>query len=249
MSIPKILKPKQNTRLKRFGRNNDGGYLVTQKSVINSNSLLSLGILDDVSFESDFIKLNNVDVHCFDHTVGKNFWKRRLYNDFGAGIYNLNFQFIINSFNRYFEFKKFFSKKSNILNIETIKNGSLTEILNSNKLQQPLFLKIDIDGSEYRILEELVELQNHFSALIIEFHDVDLNLKKISDFIEKFKLILTHIHPNNYGFLSHDNLPTVIECTFEREPEFIAGEVILPNKLDQPNDPSKKDHNLIFNIK
>ena len=112
-----------------------------------------------------------------------------------------------------------------------------------------MFLKIDIDGSEYRILEELVELQNHFSALIIEFHDVDLNLKKISDFIEKFKLILTHIHPNNYGFLSHDNLPTVIECTFEREPEIIAGEITLPNKFDQPNDPSKKDYNLTFDIK
>ena len=231
MSIPKILKPKQNTKLKRFGRNNDGGYLVSQKSVTNSKSLLSLGILDDVSFESDFIKSNKVDVHCFDHTVGKNFWKRRLYSDFGAGIYNFNFPFIINSFNRYFEFKKFFSDKSNILNIETIKNGSLTEIIKGNKLQHPSFLKIDIDGSEYRILEELVELQNHFSALIIEFHDVDLNLKKISDFIEKFKLILTHIHPNNYGFLSHDNLPTVIECTFERDPEFITGEILIPKSV------------------
>ena len=246
MSLPKILKPKINTKLRRFGRNYDGGYLVTKKSVTSAKSLLSFGILDDVSFESDFIKLNKVDVHCYDHTVGKNFWKRKLYSDFGAGMYNFNFPFIINSFNRYFEFKKFFSDKSNILNIETIKNGSLTDIIKSNKLQHPSFLKIDIDGSEYRILEELIKLQSHFSALIIEFHDVDLNLKKICDFVENFQLTLTHTHPNNYGFLNHANLPTVIECTFEKEPELVPGEIILPNKFDQPNDPSKKDYNLIF---
>ena len=47
MSLPKILKPKQNTKLKRFGRNNDGGYLVTQKSIINSKLLEPNEYLND----------------------------------------------------------------------------------------------------------------------------------------------------------------------------------------------------------
>lgn len=246
MSLPKILKPKIKTKLRRFGRNYDGGYLVTKKSVTSAKSLLSFGILDDVSFEKDFTNLNKVDVHCFDHTVGRNFWKKKIYNDLGAGLYNLNFAFIKNTFNRYFEFKKFFFIKSNFLNIKTIKQESLSEIIKSKNLQQPIFLKVDIEGSEYRILDEIVQLQEKFCTLIIEFHDVDINLKKICNFIDNFNLKLTHTHPNNYGFIAQKSLPTVIECTFERDPEMEEGDVSLPNEFDQPNDPLTKDFKLIF---
>ena len=55
MSFDKILKPKYNYDLIRIGRDNDGGYLVEKKSLENTQSLISLGISDDWSFEEQFL--------------------------------------------------------------------------------------------------------------------------------------------------------------------------------------------------
>ncbi len=57
MTLPLILKPKKTYKLSRFGRNNDGGYLVSNQSVLQAKILISFGILDDISFESDFLKI------------------------------------------------------------------------------------------------------------------------------------------------------------------------------------------------
>ena len=55
MSFDKILKPKYNYDLIRIGRDNDGGYLVEKKSLENTQSLISLGISNDWSFEESFL--------------------------------------------------------------------------------------------------------------------------------------------------------------------------------------------------
>jgi FkbM family methyltransferase len=246
MALPKSLQPKFKTHLERFGRDNDGGYLVTKNSIKKAKTLISFGVLDDCSFETDFAKIKKVNTHCYDHTVGKNFWKKRIFNDIGAALYNLNFAFIKNTLRRYKEFKSFFSQKFNTLHIETIKKNSIKKIIEREKLTDQIFFKIDIEGSEYRILDELIKYENKICALIIEFHDVDLHIEKISNFINKFKLDLTHTHPNNYGGVSENNIPLVLECTFENNPEKIIDKLQLPNNCDQPNNPLNKDINLFF---
>jgi FkbM family methyltransferase len=50
----------------------------------------------------------------------------------------------------------------------------------------PFFLKIDIEGSEYRILEEIIELQDFICGIVIEFHNIDLHEDKILSFINNF---------------------------------------------------------------
>ena len=66
------------------------------------------------------------------------------------------------------------------------------------------------------MLEELIEVQDKICGLVIEFHDIDLHIEKINNFINSFKLTLTHIHPNNYGATDPSGNPTVIELTFEK---------------------------------
>ena len=56
--------------------------------------------------------------------------------------------------------------------------------------------------------------QDKLSGVVIEFHDVDINKKIISKFIANFDLILTHIHPNNFGGVDEFGDPLVIEMTF-----------------------------------
>ena len=59
--IPSIFNPHFNYDLTRLGNKNDGGYLVEKKSIITTKYLVSFGINDDVSFESDFLKFLDYD--------------------------------------------------------------------------------------------------------------------------------------------------------------------------------------------
>tara|TARA_Y100000591_G_C21838061_1_gene703846 strand:+ start:1519 stop:2265 length:747 start_codon:yes stop_codon:yes gene_type:complete len=246
MSLPAVFKPKKNFSLVRLGRNNDGGYLIGNNSIKNSKCLISFGILDDCSFESDFKRENSVEIFCFDLTDYKSYWVRRIYNDLGASIYNLNFSFL-KTIKRYFEFKKFFKKEKNFLFRKNIIKGSFKEIIEkSNLIKKPFLIKIDIEGSEYRLLEEILFYQKFLTGLVIEFHDVDLNQEKISEFIKNFNLELTHIHPNNFGQIDENGDPKVIEMTFEKIPLIKEGSNILPNDLDQPCDSKNKEIKLNF---
>ena len=56
--------------LKRFGREQDGGYVIPVEYCKRCKTLMSFGVGDDISFERDFIKENpNVDVELYDGTV------------------------------------------------------------------------------------------------------------------------------------------------------------------------------------
>ena len=67
--LPNKLKPDGLYKLIRVGKDNDGGYLVCEESVINSDTLISFGISDDFSFEEHFQKINNINILAYDHTV------------------------------------------------------------------------------------------------------------------------------------------------------------------------------------
>ena len=95
-------------------------------------------------------------------------------------------------------------------------------------------MKIDIEGSEYRLLDHLISHQDRLVGLVIEFHDCDLQLSRIKSFIEQFQLHVIHIHANNSVPVSRDNqLPTVIEMTFSRHAQRTESRQ-LPHPLDMP---------------
>ena len=74
-------------------------------------------------------------------------------------------------------------------------------------------------------------------------------MKKIEKFVKNFKLDLVHIHVNNFGDIRKDNFPTVIEMTFSKNiyNKNRKDNFEFPNKkLDQPNDPNKKDLEVKF---
>jgi FkbM family methyltransferase len=246
MALPSIFKPKKNYKLERIGRSNDGGYLVTKSSIIQSNVLISFGISSDCSFEDDFVKLNNVNTLCYDKNVTSSYWKKKLFNDFGAALYNFNLDFFYNSLKEYYKYSAFFRNKSNQLINENIGYDSVTKIINKFKNHNFFFIKVDIEGSEYRILKELIIFQDIICGLIIEFHDLDLHLDRVVDFINNFKLELTHIHPNNFGGIDLNKNPKVVELTFERNPLIIDNKLILPNHLDEKNNQQENDISLTF---
>ena len=45
-----------------------------------------------------------------------------------------------------------------------------------------IFFKIDIEGSEYELLDSILLMQDNIVGLAIEFHDLNKNLDKVRDF-------------------------------------------------------------------
>jgi hypothetical protein len=242
MPLNKLLKPIFETDLIRIGGNNDGGYLIGKKSLINTKILLSIGIANNWRFEKDFILKNKkADLVCYDNQLSLIYLFKYIYINF-IKIFNFNFKNFFCSIRNLFDFlfflKKYYTKKF-------IFGEDFNKIIKNLKKNQ-IFLKIDIEGNEYRILNEIIKFQNKLSGLVIEFHNIDVHMIQIINFIKKFKLKLIHIHPNNYSEVSYDKNPLTIEITFEKNPIKINDFKSLPHPLDQKNNPTKNDIKIKF---
>lgn len=239
--LPNFFKPFliSEKRLKRLGSKNDGGYVVDIDAVSKTKAFISFGICDNWDFENDFIKNSNVtNVHLFDNQTSLTFLLKRIIFSF------LKFKFkssvvYLHKLIDFLKIKKNFKKVF-------IGNGkgelSLVNILTYYNYDKDVFLKSDIEGSEYRILDQILSYQKVFSGIIIEFHDVDLHLKRIESFIEKLDLKICHIHANNYSKIN-EGIPQVLEITFTRDTNAKRG---LCTKFDFPNDKSNREINLSF---
>lgn len=99
-----------------------------------------------------------------------------------------------------------------------------------------IFFKIDIEGSEYRILDTLIEHADRIEGLVIEFHDVDLNMQRICDFVTQFPLKLCHIHANNFAPVLKSGTPLVVELSFTKRGNHAGQKATeFPHPLDQSN--------------
>ena len=247
--LPIKLKPKYKYDLLRIGSHSDGGYLVERNSYQKTKFLIGLGINDDWSFEEKFSK----PYIGIDNQISLKFLIKQSISYLPQLFSNDGFMRLIKSFFNilyFFKIKNNF-KKAYVSNFSS-DNGSLislSEIIDiyCNKDDYGyIFLKMDIEGSEYRILDDIIKYQDIFSSIIIEFHNIDLNMDRIINFIDVLKMDLVHIHPNNFGGVDKNNNPLVIEITFAKNPSYISEEVILPNPFDSPNNNKSEDIKLKF---
>ena len=114
-------------------------------------------------------------------------------------------------------------------------------------------MKVDIEGSEYRVLDQIVANANRLTGLVIEFHEVDLMRDQISGFLRQIKkdLLLCHIHANNCAGVDDRGDPIAIEVSLVSKALLKPGEgsefASLPSPvLDTPNDASKPEISLKF---
>jgi pterin-4a-carbinolamine dehydratase len=219
--LPYWLKPVTSKDLIRIGRDFDGGYLVQKSEIIDRKVLISFGVNDDWSFESDFLRINkNSKVYMFDKSVSF----IQLIKLLLKNIFHLpNIFPLLNSIKSIFTYHYFFSKKNvkffPLFVGRRIENESKTfieciDLIESNNSE--LILKIDIEGSEYRILNDLVSKKHLIEILIIEFHDIDIHLEKINKFLNEMSLNITHVHVNNYSRPDISGLPKDIEITLQK---------------------------------
>ena len=260
--FPKELKPifVENEDLIRLGSIDDGGYVVPINTVKSSNSLISFGISDNWDFERDFLKRSSANVFAYDNSVNTNFWISKFKKDL---IKFLKLKIFkpkkLYKMFQYIDFLIFFKlNKKNKFFLEKIGNSvdclSLNQIIKDHFFnEESLFLKIDIEGFEYEILDDIINHKNKIQGIVIEFHEVTKNLNKIKDFIEKLnpELYLVHLHGNNYSIKDKDQFPQAIELTFSKNKlhsiDKKNNKVYPLANLDYPNSKRSPDIKITFN--
>ena len=253
--LPNFLYPKYETELIRLGKKNDGGYSISSESLYNTEYLFSFGINDDFSFEEDFYNKakakTKVKIKAYDFVVSWKFFIRQFINgDIRSLIKYIKHKYFFKG-NDKIHIKKYIvpiGSKNIFPYFAEDKITDINSILLNNQSDN-LFFKIDIEGSEYRILNQLIENESRLSGLAIEFHDCDLHKDKIKNFIENFKLQLVHIHVNNADFIDPDGFPRALELTFS-PPKFnkenLNNHKKFPTLIDQPNNLLSKDYIIEF---
>ncbi len=114
-----------------------------------------------------------------------------------------------------------------------------------------VFVKMDIEGTEYRVLEDVVAYTDRILGMAIEFHDTGPLRPVFERTMEvvRRRFEIVHVHANNFMPLYRDGFPEALEITVARK-DLGAGTrrrtgLPLP-QLDRPNDPSRPDYRLTF---
>lgn len=260
------LRPIDHPNLRRLGSPNDGGYVVPIEALERASILLSFGLSVDWSFERDALALNpRLTLHAYDHTVGPglfakaailgalavplrilSFRPRRVAKSLRKVRRSLDYFRFFKGPSRHFAERVWFNSDRDSADIDTIIARTGATAAHS------IFAKIDIEGSEYRILPYIAERAQLFSGLAIEFHDTDICAATFDAQIALLRrdFVIVHTHGNNYGDLNVDGtLPLSWELSLLHK-ELIAGPARpyagpLPRPgLDAPNDATRPDYSL-----
>jgi len=196
----------------RLGKNNDGGYVVALLPG-GYDLFLSGGISNDISFETAILELYpELTGVAFDGTIANIPIPEQLAD-------RLTFV------------------RKNLSNINSEQTTNLDTYLAQ---YNNIFMKLDIEGGEYPLLNSIANLAN-IKQLVIEFH----NIKKSRAIMRRLSQThyLIHLHPNNsldYKFIQGIKVPKVFECTYVRKDLFNIippprNKETIPTNLDQPN--------------
>ena len=213
----------------RLGNNSDGGYVIA--NIPNYDCYVSAGVSNEESFSRDFIEkfgMTRFNSYAFDGTI--------------------------DNFPYYYTRDITFIKK----NIGPDANENIANLSYIMENYNNIFLKMDIEGSEYPwILSLSSDKLNKFKQIVFEFHGINDDswdtsyqdkvtcLKKISE-----THYLVHVHGNNYS-RAKNFVPDTIETTYIRKDFFECcppvNNIMLPiYGLDYPCDINEKDYKLCF---
>lgn len=267
LEIKEKLKPIQIDARIRLGRNWDGGYVMSQQLLDASDGLISLGINDEWSFEQHYLSKKPTstailyDDKSSSRSILKDFIKScaaMLYR-FSNPIVKTSWKSSQNLYRKYIEFSRITTGKVEYIKGRIGRNiddgeVSLTSVLNrftGAKSTNSVLLKIDIEGSEYSIVDEISQHANSFSGVIVEFHNVlskpELINKALTVLLSDF--YVEHVHLNNFTAFN-DVLSDALEVTFihkslVKNPVLTSIDLPLPD-LDFPCDRTKADLKLSF---
>lgn len=185
---------------KKWFGNHYGGFFVATDYINEKSIVYSFGIGEDISFDTALINKFNCKIYGFDPTPKSIRWinSQDLPNGFKFYDFGINYQ----SEKAIFYFPKnpnFVSgsviAQNNVnteegieVDLKTLKDTA--ELLGHSKID---VLKMDIEGSEYAVLEEILQSRFEIGQILVEFHD-----RFFEDGRERTMRILNEMKKFNY---------------------------------------------------
>ena len=214
------IQPFYNGLMQRLGSKNDGGYVVPLE-LPQMDTLVSFGLGDDSNFELDCKRKGLVkEFLVFDHTVSIRILVLKLTRRiFSAPV---NVKAIIYRFNvlclYIYRFKVLRNKhyKNRIVAKKESRSDLTLEQIASVMVDGSFMLKVDIEGDEYQLIQQIVDLQHRIPLAVMEFHDTDSSRNVFEESIIELKKYfkIVHLHGNNFTSISDDGIPQTLEITF-----------------------------------
>ena len=214
----------------RFGRDFDGGYVIAPEALTNAEVLISYGLADDVSFETDVLEKHpHLQAHGFDGSSDIESLPKlpRLH------------------YHREFIGTDRFSYTPN--DGGTRSDSYANHLKRIGALEKRIFLKVDIEGAEWSALSDIPDrLWNNVQGIAIEFHDLDNRKNHASILTLALKLnqhfTLYHVNGNNYQgtvrLFPGRRIPVVLEACYIRTglaKRIVLSEQTPPSEHDRPN--------------
>lgn len=196
--------------LAKLGGYTDGSYVVDYRSVLLSNCLISGGVGSNVRFESDFKLINKeVKLVFIDPTTSKiRMFIRAIYHFFKkgqSGYYSLS------------EFFNYLRIKNHATSIYKYlgKQYTIKSVCDDLQLAGRFFLKLDIEGFEYELLDSIVNQKEKIEGICIEFHDLSKldNIRLLEKFVRQLDFSIVSLSVNELS-LNDFGQPDIIEISF-----------------------------------
>ncbi|BCZ49022.1 hypothetical protein psyc5s11_50890 [Clostridium gelidum] len=169
------LHPQKSCNKIRLG-NDYGGWTIYPDNISNESIVYSFGIGEDISFDLEIIKKFNCKVFAFDPTPKSLKWLSNqqlptnfTYYDYGISSFDGYTKFFMPKNNEYVSCSsiKNTSTSDQTIEVKVKKLDTIIKQLGHKKID---ILKLDIEGSEYDVVEGILDSGIHIQQILIEFH-------------------------------------------------------------------------------
>jgi hypothetical protein len=250
VELPAWLAPRDQPDLTRVGGNNDGGYVIPRRAIADADGLIAMGIGSNWHFEREAHAINpKLQIHAYDHTVSERLFRRQALAHLATWLLRRGtFAHAWRQVRRWWDFRSFFGGSAT--HYEQRIAASLVPTV-FERISGPLLVKIDIEGTEYEILEHVLDHADRILGLVIEWHEIRRHQQDFDRLMRRVceRFTVVHVHGNNFGPADRRGADALEVSLMRREliPSSAPPVSRLPRPdLDHPNDPSRPDYQLTF---
>jgi hypothetical protein len=201
--------PVQAPDLVRLGDLMDGGYIVPQAVVDQADGLLSLGLGDNWSFDTAWHRLKPLDpIHLYDGTVTRDNLKITINVPVRK---NLDLKA---TYDRFFTG----TVQHMVQNVGPAEEQADMVDCLDRLSGQNIFIKMDIEGGEYALIESIMRNSSRIIGMAMEFHFCNAHrdiFQKAVTALQK-EYVIVHLHGNNHVDIGPEGLTDCLELTLVR---------------------------------
>ncbi len=152
----------------------DGRWFIHPKFYDSSGIVYSFGVGKDISFDLELIKRYNFEVHAFDPTPTSIRWLAEQslppgfhFHTYGLADYDGTAEFVLPA-NHSVSFTMLDTQGGGeLVQGEVLKLSTIRQQLGHEKID---ICKMDIEGAEYGVIDDIIEQREYIDQLLIEFH-------------------------------------------------------------------------------